>query len=176
MRLADRRIGSISDIRPVRRQWTSAHIELELPPVHLREEAYSPLVRIMFQRVRIAGPVLPGNCGRSTPKTCPPSCMPASAAHLGLTIGCSCSSGPARPRYNLHCHAEVLILNHRHHRCLTGAPTLMKQLAPPPVQEQPALIQGRFLNFVEQRTRMDPSLRLGRVAKIYSHKQPSFHI
>jgi hypothetical protein len=137
---------------------------------------HSPLGRIMFQRVRIAGPVLPGNCGRSTPKTCSPSCMLASAAHLDLTIGCSCSSGPARPRSNLHCRAEVRILNHRHRRCLTGAPTSMKQLAPPLVQERPTPVQGRFLNFVEQRTRMDPSLQLGRVAKMYSHKRPLFYI
>jgi hypothetical protein len=35
--------------------------QLELPPVHLRGEAYSPLGRSIFQRVRIAGRVLPGN-------------------------------------------------------------------------------------------------------------------
>jgi hypothetical protein len=120
MRLADRRIGSISDIRPGRRQWTSAHIELELPPVHLREEAYSPLGRIMFQRVRIAGPVLPGNRGRSTPKTCPPSCIPPTAAHPALIMGSACnftasltfasgaglaaSSAAGHPIHRLHQH------------------------------------------------------------------------
>jgi hypothetical protein len=52
----------------------------------------------------------------------------------------------------------------------------MKQLDPLPVQERLAYIRGRFLNFVEQRTRMDPSLRLGRAAKMYSHERPSFHI
>jgi hypothetical protein len=58
----------------------------------------------------------------------------------------------------------------------TGASTSMKQLAPPPVQERPAPVRGRFLNFVEQRTRIVPSLRLGRVAKMYSHERSSFHI
>jgi hypothetical protein len=52
----------------------------------------------------------------------------------------------------------------------------MKQLDPLPVQERLAYIRGRFLNFVEQRTRMDPSLRLGRAAKMYSHERPSFNI
>jgi hypothetical protein len=52
----------------------------------------------------------------------------------------------------------------------------MKQLAPPLVQERPAPVRGRFLNFVEQRTRMVPSLRLGRAAKMYPHERPSFHI
>ena len=45
-----------------------------------------------------------------------------------------------------------------------------KQLAPPPVQERPAPVRGRFLNFVEQRTRMVPSLWLGRAANMYSHE------
>jgi hypothetical protein len=31
----------------------------------------------------------------------------------------------------------------------TGAPILIKQSAPLPVQERPALVQGYFLNFVE---------------------------
>ena len=52
----------------------------------------------------------------------------------------------------------------------------MKQLAPPPVQERSAPVRDRFLNFVEQRTRIDPLLRLGRAAKMYSHERPSFHI
>jgi hypothetical protein len=41
----------------------------------------------------------------------------------------------------------------------TGAPTPMEQSAALLVQERPAPVRGRFLNFVEQRTRMDPSLR-----------------
>jgi hypothetical protein len=36
---------------------------------------------------------------------------------------------------------------------------LKKQLTPPLVQERPAPVRGRFLSFVEQRIRMDPSLR-----------------
>ncbi|KAH8797034.1 hypothetical protein F5882DRAFT_22836, partial [Hyaloscypha sp. PMI_1271] len=51
-----------------RRHWTSRHTKLELPPVHLREEAYSPLGRIIFQRVRIAGRVLPGNLRKIHPQ------------------------------------------------------------------------------------------------------------
>jgi len=58
----------------------------------------------------------------------------------------------------------------------TEAPTSIKQSASSPVQERPAPVRGRFLNFVEQRTRMDPSLRLGRAAKMYSHERPSVHI
>ncbi len=58
----------------------------------------------------------------------------------------------------------------------TGASTSMKQSAPPPVQERSAPVRGRFLNFVEQRTRMVPSLRPGRAAKMYSHERPSSHI
>jgi hypothetical protein len=58
----------------------------------------------------------------------------------------------------------------------TGASTSMKQSAPPPVQERPAPVRGRLLNFVEQRTRMEFLLWLGRAAKMYSHERPSFHI
>jgi hypothetical protein len=82
--------------------------------------SYSPLGRTIFQRVRTAGRVLPTvvTCQRFTPKSCPLSCMPASAAHPGLTIGCacSCSNGPARPRSNI-CHR----------RCLTARPSLMQE-------------------------------------------------
>jgi len=58
---ADRSTRSFADIHPGRRQGTSRHLELELLPVSLREEAYLPLGRTMFQRIRIAGRVLPGN-------------------------------------------------------------------------------------------------------------------
>ena len=37
------------------------HTELELLPVHLREESYSPRGRTISQRVRIVRRVLPGN-------------------------------------------------------------------------------------------------------------------
>jgi hypothetical protein len=57
-----------------------------------------------------------------------------------------------------------------------AAPTPIKQSAAPPVQEQSAPVRDRFLNFVEQRTRIVPSLRPGRAAKMYSHERPSFHI
>jgi hypothetical protein len=66
--------------------------------------------------------------------------------------------------------------NHLTHCSDTGAPIPMKQSAPPPIQERPAPVRGRFLDFIEQRTRIDPSLRLGRAAKMYSHERPSFHI
>ena len=59
--LADKRTRSLSDIRPGRHQGTSRHIELELPPVHLREEAYSPLRFTMLKRWRTACSVLPRN-------------------------------------------------------------------------------------------------------------------
>jgi hypothetical protein len=48
-------------IRPSRCQGASRHAGLEPLPVHLREEVYSPLGRIIFQRIHIAGRVLPGN-------------------------------------------------------------------------------------------------------------------
>jgi hypothetical protein len=92
LRLVDRRIRSLSDIHPGRRQRTSRGTELELPPIHLppihlREEAYSPLGRTIFQRVRIAGRVLPGNLPKIHSRLL--SYMLVNAAHPGLTIGCA---------------------------------------------------------------------------------------
>jgi hypothetical protein len=107
------------------------------------------------------------------------SCMPASAARPGLTIG-SCLFGLERGCSALQESPSLESSSSPLPDSSTisdiGAPTPMKQLAAPPVQERPAPIRGRFLNFVEQRTRMVPLLRPGRAAAISSHKQPSFHI
>lgn len=58
----------------------------------------------------------------------------------------------------------------------TEASTSMKQSAPSSVQEWSASVQGCFLNFVEQRTQMVPSLRPRRTAKMYFHERPLSHI
>jgi hypothetical protein len=71
--LADKRTRSSSEVRSSRCLGTSRHTEVELLPVHLREEAYSPLRFTMLKRWRTAGRVLPGTCRRSSPKTCPGS-------------------------------------------------------------------------------------------------------
>lgn len=64
-------------------------------------------------------------CSRSTPKACPFSCMPVSAARPGLTIGCaySCLNSPGHPRSNLHhrrsCGQDRCYSNHRYRYYLT---------------------------------------------------------
>jgi hypothetical protein len=55
------RIKSFFDNRPSRYQGTSRHKEIELLPVHLREEAYLTLACTTVQRVRTAAGVLVGN-------------------------------------------------------------------------------------------------------------------
>jgi hypothetical protein len=106
------------------------------------------------------------------------SCMPASAARPGLTIG-SClfvlewGCSALQESLSLESSSSPLLDSSTFD---IGAPTPVKQSAAPPVQERPAPVRGRFLNFVEQRTRMDPSVRLGRAAKMSSHGRPSFHI
>jgi hypothetical protein len=96
-----------SDLRPPQIPRGHRHTELELLPGHLREEACSPLGRTIFQRGRIAGRDPVGGLAKDfTPRTCPLSCMPVSAARLGLTIGyaCSCANGPAWPCSNIRRH------------------------------------------------------------------------
>jgi hypothetical protein len=107
-RLADRRIRFSSGIRPSRCQGTSRHIELELLPVHLWEETHSPLGRIMFQRVRTAGRVLPGNLPKIHSQGLPSflyaskRCSSRSDHRLCLLVlECPCSSSLGHPSSSL---------------------------------------------------------------------------
>ena len=150
-----------------------------------REEAYLTLRCTMVQRVRTAAGVLAGNFLKI--HFCPLSCMPASALvqsdhRLCLLVLRTALLGLARTsvivaaRLGIALESSSSPLLDGSPFSDTAAPTPMKQSAAPPVQEQPAPERGRFLNLVEQRTRMEPSLRLGRAAKMYSHERPSFHI
>jgi hypothetical protein len=114
---------------------------------------------------------------RSTPKTCSPSYMPASAARLERPCSASLESLLSLLKSgfpSLESSSSPLLEGSTFSD--TGAPTSMKQYCLLQFQKRLAPVRGRFLNFVEQRTRLVPSLRLGRAAKMYSHERPSFHI
>jgi hypothetical protein len=134
----------------------------------------------MVQRVRTAAGVLPKKIHSQF------SCIPASASRADhrfclFVLEQLCSASQESPLSLLKSgspsleSSSSLLLNSSTFSD-TEAPTSMKQSASSPVQERPAPVRGRCLNFVEQRTRMDPSLRVGRAAKMYSHERPSFHI
>ena len=143
----------------------------------------------MFQCVRTAGRVLPGNLPKIQSQDLPSflyaskrcSSKPDHRLCL-LVLERPWSASLEHPSSSL-LGSGSLLLESLSSSLLdgsifsdAGAPTSIKQVAPPSVQERPAPVRGRFLNSVEQRTRMVPSLRLGSAAKMYSHERLSFHI
>src|ERR1700743_1739113 len=83
-------------------------IELELLPVHLQEESYSPRGRTIFQRVRIAGRVLPGNLSKIHSQDLPSflyaskRCSSRSDHRLCLLVlECPCSASLKHPSSSL---------------------------------------------------------------------------
>lgn len=110
-----------------------------------------------------------GTYTRSSPNTRPLSCMPANRARTALLGLVRISTVAAEVRISNR-------LNRHHRRCQaarpspiqesdTGVPMPMKQLAPPPVQEQPAPLRGLFFNFFFSISAPGSSLHFGQGAR-----------